>query len=140
MLVAYNEEGFLNTIASGNNKPVIYFPNTERSNSQSFVGKDSPFVAAGLVNPDYFDSSVEQEYESIQVCPESAVGHFLPINDNFPYCYVDEPNKSTVENLQVVMLRWLKLKQIVFIISELLKLIQKVKQTLALSMYSRVKN
>ena len=87
------EEGFLNTIANGNNKPAIFFPNTKEA-IQAFAGKDSPFVAAGLVNPDYFDSSVELEYESIQVCPES-VGH-SPIDDNFPYYYVDEPSKSTV--------------------------------------------
>ncbi|WP_019893973.1 leucine-rich repeat domain-containing protein [Allobaculum stercoricanis] len=87
------EEGFLNTIAKGNNKPAIFFPNTKEA-IQAFAGKDSPFVAAGLVNPDYFDSSVEQEYESIQVCPES-VGH-SPIYDNFPYYYGDEASKSTV--------------------------------------------
>lgn len=87
------EEGFLNTIANGNNKPAIFFPNTKEA-IQAFAGKDSPFVAAGLVNPDYFDSSVEQEYESIQVCPES-VGH-SPIYDNFPYYYGDEASKSTV--------------------------------------------
>ena len=61
-------ENLLDVISKGNNKPTIYFPNTETA-LNTYAGKESPFVIKGLINRDYFDSSIEQEYESVQMCP-----------------------------------------------------------------------
>ena len=60
------KDGFFSVISEGNNKPIIYFPNTAMEN---YVGKGSPFVEEGLINPDYFDSSKEAVYKTIKLCP-----------------------------------------------------------------------
>ena len=63
------KDGFFSVISEGNNKPIIYFPNTAMEN---YVGKGSPFVEEGLINPDYFDSSKEAVYKTIKLCPGDA--------------------------------------------------------------------
>ena len=80
------KDGFFSVISEGNNKPIIYFPNTAMEN---YVGKGSPFVEEGLINPDYFDSSKEAVYKTIKLCPGDA--------SNFPIYRQEEYEKRKFE-------------------------------------------
>ena len=80
------KDGFFSVISEGSNKPIIYFPNTAMEN---YVGKGSPFVEEGLINPDYFDSSKEAVYKTIKLCPGDA--------SNFPIYRQEEYEKRKFE-------------------------------------------
>ncbi len=58
------DSDFFNLLSSGKNKPIIYFPENAM---EAYAGEKSPFVEAGLINPEFFDSF----YESIQLCPKN---------------------------------------------------------------------
>ena len=89
-------ENLLEVISKGNNKPTIYFPNTETA-MNTYAGKNSPFVKAGLINPKLFDSSIEQDYKLIQMCPKTVED--VPIYDFVPYPY--EARRFTSTNPDV---------------------------------------
>ena len=93
-----NVEGILDVISSGNYKPTIYFPNTETAIS-AYAGKNSPFVTKGLINRDYFNSSKEQKYESVQICPGET--GYSPNITNFPWEYEGENLRYTSSNPEI---------------------------------------
>ena len=91
-------ENLLDVISKGNNKPTIYFPNTETA-MNTYAGKESLFVIKGLINRDYFDSSIEQEYESVWICPGET--EYAPNHTSFPWDYEGETLKYISSNPEI---------------------------------------
>ena len=50
------DSDFFNLLSVGKNKPIIYFPENAM---ETYAGEKSPFVKAGLINPEFFDSYYE---------------------------------------------------------------------------------
>ena len=71
------DEKLLNVISNGLYKPIIYFANNESAMS-AYTGSSSPFIKAGLINRDHFNSY----YESFQFCPKGQT--YIIRMGNFP--------------------------------------------------------
>ena len=63
---------FFDLISGGENRPIIYFPENA---IETYAGEKYPFVKAGLINPEFFDSY----YEVIQLCPKNGVNDGVEI-------------------------------------------------------------
>ena len=78
------DSDFFNLLSVGKNKPIIYFPENAM---ETYAGEKSPFVKAGLINPEFFDSY----YEVIQLCPKNGR------NDSVNIPRLDAFNRSELD-------------------------------------------